>query len=327
MNNKVYWLDNIRAIACIMVVVLHTAAIYILKSEGFYWEFANIVDSFTRVCVPLFFMISGYLFFYDKQVQPKNFIRLIIPLLFYSAVGLIFSYLSFRFGFIANYHFNLISSPAFYHLWYFYPLILIYAISYYIKVRDFNISKNSVLFFIIIFFVLCNPAINILNEIIFGSKYENYFFIESEFFYFLGYALIGALLRDIKFSFKEGWFCLFLYIIFSLIIAFFVSYTKNIVFYNFTGPLVCFSAISFFIFFKSRDGLIKKNNKFLNFISSYSLGVYGIHAFVLLIVEKIFNIRFINPVVAILVFSIVVLGISLSLSFILRKFDKNGYIV
>ncbi len=54
MQNKIIWLENLRAIACIMVVVLHTAAIYVLKSDGLYWEIGNIFDSFVRICVPIF---------------------------------------------------------------------------------------------------------------------------------------------------------------------------------------------------------------------------------------------------------------------------------
>lgn len=60
---KILWLDYTRAIGCCMVVLLHTASEFILKSTSIInWEVANIIDSFTRVCVPLFFMISGYLF-------------------------------------------------------------------------------------------------------------------------------------------------------------------------------------------------------------------------------------------------------------------------
>ena len=141
MDNKIIWLDDIRAIACIMVVVLHTAAIYILKADGFYWEVANIIDSFTRICVPLFFMISGYLFFFEKQVKFKNFIRLLIPLFFYSIIGLVFSVLAFKYGYVSKFNYHFLSEPIFYHLWYFYPLLLIYAISYFIKVRVFKYKR------------------------------------------------------------------------------------------------------------------------------------------------------------------------------------------
>ncbi|ENX32300.1 hypothetical protein F889_03619 [Acinetobacter colistiniresistens] len=327
MDNKLVWLDDIRAIACIMVVVLHTAAIYILKSDGVYWEIANLVDSFTRICVPLFFMISGYLFFSEKQIKIKNFVRIIIPLVFYSVVGFVFVALAFKFGFVPKINYYFFSEPIFYHLWYFYPLLLIYAISYFIKVRLTGLTKINLFSFVFLIFVFCNPEVNEIIKYFFDFKYNNYFFIKGEFFYFLSYALIGALMQGIKFSKTHGNFFIFLYFLLSLIIAYMTSQKHDTVFYSFTGPLVCFSAISFFIFFKSRECLNFKGSKYLMHISKFSLGIYGIHAFVLLVVEKIFNIKTVNPIWGIAIFSVMVLALSLIYSFLLKKFDKNGYVV
>ncbi|MFX4994063.1 acyltransferase family protein, partial [Acinetobacter baumannii] len=75
--------------ACCMVILLHTAAEYVLKSNNTDWLIANVVDSFTRVCVPLFFMISGYLFFSNKTVKIKNFIKILTALTFYSFIAFI----------------------------------------------------------------------------------------------------------------------------------------------------------------------------------------------------------------------------------------------
>ena len=64
------WLDFLRAIACILVVLLHTSAPYLYKIQTIpmrSWHVGNYVDSFTRISVPLFFMISGYLFFGEKR--------------------------------------------------------------------------------------------------------------------------------------------------------------------------------------------------------------------------------------------------------------------
>ena len=36
MNEKALWLNDVRAIACIMVVVLHTSAIYVLNADGLF---------------------------------------------------------------------------------------------------------------------------------------------------------------------------------------------------------------------------------------------------------------------------------------------------
>lgn len=83
----------------------------------------------------------------------------------------------------------------------------------------------------------------------------------------------------------------------------------------------------FFIFLKSKEGVVAKPNVYLSQISKFSLGIYGIHAFILLLVEKFFDIKSINPLWGILTFSVLVLGLSFIYSFLLRKVDKNGYVV
>lgn len=326
MNEKTLWLNDVRAIACIMVVVLHTAAIYVLKTDDLFWEIGNIFDSFSRVCVPLFFMISGYLFFFEKQVKIKNFNRLIIPLVFYSGVGLFFSFLSFKYGFIQTFNYNLLKAPLFYHLWYFYPLLLIYAISYFIRVRDNNTSMFLFSSFFLLFFVFCNPFTSNILEVFFDYQFDNYFFINGEFFYYLLYALIGALLRGTSFSKKDPLLFLFGYIVVCVLIAFGTSNLHNTMLYSYLNPMVAFSAICLFLFIKNTP---KKNgifSRFLGMVSNYSLGVYCTHAFVLLILEKVFNIKSINPMYGIVVFSFLVLFISMFFSYCIRIFDKKGYI-
>ncbi|ORM72420.1 hypothetical protein HA44_20390 [Mixta gaviniae] len=62
---KIGWIDNLRAVACLMVIVIHTTTWYITNSDRVAesaWDLANLLNSASRVCVPLFFMISGYLF-------------------------------------------------------------------------------------------------------------------------------------------------------------------------------------------------------------------------------------------------------------------------
>ncbi|WP_224964452.1 acyltransferase [Acinetobacter guillouiae] len=326
MENKLIWLDNLRVTACIMVVILHVSAIYVLKTQGQFWEIGNFVDSFVRVCVPLFFLISGYLFFQKKQVKLNNFFRLGVPLLFYSFVGVCFTGLSYYFGFVKNLNYNFISYPTFYHLWYFYPLLLIYFISYFVSVRDFKISKTSLFGFFMVFFIFCNPEINNIINILFGFKVENFFFINSEFFYYLLYAFLGAALRNVDFSKKEGYFFALVYVLSSLLICFFTSFYKKMEFYSFSGPLVALGAISIFIYFKSKSITNTKSKNFTMLISKYSLGIYCVHAFILLIIEKIFNIKVWNPLVGIFTFSIIILVLSLFVSMLIRFFDKKSYI-
>ncbi|EQA7150251.1 acyltransferase family protein, partial [Escherichia coli] len=54
------------------------------------WDIANVLNSASRVSVPLFFMISGYLFFGERSAQPRHFLRIGLCLIFYSAIALLY---------------------------------------------------------------------------------------------------------------------------------------------------------------------------------------------------------------------------------------------
>ncbi|XNM52754.1 acyltransferase family protein [Escherichia coli] len=51
------------------------------------WDIANVLNSASRVSVPLFFMISGYLFFGERSAQSRHFLRIGLCLFFYSAIA------------------------------------------------------------------------------------------------------------------------------------------------------------------------------------------------------------------------------------------------
>lgn len=93
MQAKISWIENLRGIACLMVVMIHTTTWYITHPHDvspLSWDFANVLNSASRVSVPLFFMISGYLFFGPRSAQPRHFLRIALCLLFYSAIALLF---------------------------------------------------------------------------------------------------------------------------------------------------------------------------------------------------------------------------------------------
>lgn len=75
MQPKIYWIDNLRGIACLMVVMIHTTTWYVTNAHSVSpvtWDIANVLNSASRVSVPLFFMISGYLFFGDCAIKKQT---------------------------------------------------------------------------------------------------------------------------------------------------------------------------------------------------------------------------------------------------------------
>lgn len=88
----VNWPDPARVIAIFTVVLLHVSVAAVKVEPGtFEWWVGNFYDSFSRWCVPVLVMISGYLLldparhegtrtFYRKRAA-----RILIPLLFWTA--------------------------------------------------------------------------------------------------------------------------------------------------------------------------------------------------------------------------------------------------
>ena len=157
MPSKINWIDNLRGIACLMVVMIHTTTWYVTNAHSISpvnWDIANILNSASRVSVPLFFMISGFLFFGERSAQPRHFIRIAACLGFYSAVALIYITLftSISPGLSLKY---LLQKPVFYHLWFFFAIIVIYLVSPLIQVK--NVSEKMLLALMVVIGIIANP--------------------------------------------------------------------------------------------------------------------------------------------------------------------------
>ena len=140
MQSKINWIDNLRGIACLMVVMIHTTTWYVTNAHSISpvnWDVANILNSASRVSVPLFFMISGFLFFGEPSAQPRHFIRIVSCLLFYSAISLLYIILFTSIN-AERSLLNLLQKPVFYHLWFFFAIIVIYLVSPLIQVKNVN---------------------------------------------------------------------------------------------------------------------------------------------------------------------------------------------
>jgi surface polysaccharide O-acyltransferase-like enzyme len=89
--------DVMRVSACLAVVLLHLAATIVMQADRLgtvSWQIANLIDSSTRWCVPVFVMLSGALLLDTKRyASPRAFWtrrmnRLLPALIFWSFVYL-----------------------------------------------------------------------------------------------------------------------------------------------------------------------------------------------------------------------------------------------
>lgn len=92
------WVSNLRVIATIAVVFVHTASSLVTKFDLLpieLWNYANFYGAIFRFCVPVFVMITGVLML-NKEGEigvffKKRFVRIGLPLLFWSVCYVLWS--------------------------------------------------------------------------------------------------------------------------------------------------------------------------------------------------------------------------------------------
>lgn len=330
MQSKINWIDNLRGIACLMVVMIHTTTWYVTNAHSISpvnWDVANILNSASRVSVPLFFMISGFLFFGERSAQPKHFIRIVSCLLFYSAISLLYIILCTSIN-AERSLLNVLQKPVFYHLWFFFAIIVIYLVSPLIQVK--NVSGKMLLALMAIIGIVANP--NTLSQKVDGFEWLPVnLYINGDTFYYVVYGMLGRAIGMMETQ-KRGmnWLCAAAFIAGVFIISrgtlHELQWRGNFAdtWYLYCGPMVFICAISLLTLVKNT--LNERPLPVLGFISRHSLGIYGFHALVIHALRT----RGVElkswPVLDIIWIFTATLAVSLLLSMLLQRIDTRRFV-
>lgn len=372
-KHRVLFLDYIRVIAIILVLILHTCEQFYMDSNGelridseFDRMWISLVASFTRVCVPLFVMTSGYLLLPIKtnlsmiEFFKRRLIKVLIPFIICS---LSYAILPLLWGAIdgvgvkqnlVHLLFNFNASSA--HLWFVYMLVGLYLFMPIISPWLKKATKKEIRIFlgIWIFATICYLAKGYLPSLL-GEYYTHTALIDG--------ALEPALYGECWWN-EFGSFWYFSGFIGYIVLAYYIksfinwSVTKSIVVggglfivgYLFTFIdfyLGTFDAISL----ESLEMAARNNNinvvmmsfgafimvktikldkgylyKSILEISKLSFGVYLYHIFIIVPVFKLIYGNFDNLTAMILI-STTTLVLSLALTKLLQKLPKGSYIV
>ncbi|RWR02952.1 hypothetical protein ED28_05260 [[Pantoea] beijingensis] len=329
-KDRMEWLDFIRSIACIMVIILHVSAGYLYEHnpKSLQWTFFSGINSLTRSCVPLFFMVSGFVFIKIKDIQPKHFIRLIFCIIFYTFLCSIYISIA-KDKSIVNTMLNAYRAPAIYHLWFFYSLFCCYSffIFFSFKKRKVNITRLSCGLFLCFFlfsYTLYNQSNTIKNALNLN------YIINSEGAYYILYSLLGAAIGAADTSAIKKKTLVFIFLFSSILISaftVFVSIKKGYLISSFllyNTFLVSLSAVSLFILVKNNQDISIKLKKYLLYISKLSLPVYGVHAIFVEALRYISITKF--EIIDFFIKLAIVIMASLLCAIIIKKLDKKGYV-
>ncbi|EGT5710916.1 acyltransferase [Cronobacter dublinensis subsp. dublinensis] len=326
MQQKIHWIDNLRAIACLMVIMIHTTTWYITNPSlvsPLSWDFANLLNSASRVSVPLFFMISGYLFFGERSAGQRHFLRIALCLVFYSAVAL--AYITLLTPINAQLSLKLLlQKPIFYHLWFFFAIVVIYLLSPLISVK--RIDGRTALGLIVLLGVVANP--NTVAQHLDGVQWLPVnLYINGDTFYYVLYGLMGRAIGMMEtqqrpVSLLAG----------ALLAVSTVSVASGThqalashgnfadTFYLYCGPLVLIAALSLLVLAKNT---LNRELAPLAFIARYSLGIYGFHALIIHFMRTRHYELTAWPVLDIAwIFSVTLAG-SLLLAALLQRIDRR----
>ena len=287
--------ELIRVVACFMVVLLHVAASGFHDFADAWWP-SNFHDAFTRVCVPLFLMITGALLLGRQEPLSRllrgRVLRLLPPLLFWSLF-----YVGWRawrsddpFDWMAAFA-SLPAQPSSYHLWYLYAMVGITLFLPFLRLLWQHSGETEKRFYLLMWllvsgFPMWGNALGWEADTI--AVYEL-----SNFFGLAGYLFLGAWLQEwrrrtnVTANAYVGGLSLFgLGGAVTMGITAWLSQHRGApdsLFYDYLSPFVIVAAGGAYLFLATcGDRLFKRGARFrlrkhLLSLSALTLGIYCIH--------------------------------------------------
>lgn len=350
MERRIVFLDYMRAIACFMVIMVHSCEFFFIDGSNIsirsiddgWW--VSVIDSAFRCSVPLFVMISAYLLVpLDGNVKmffKKRLIRVVVP---FAVWSLLYATLPYLWGDMTNdevldsiirlaYNFNDASG----HMWFIYMIIGLYLFMPVISPWLEKAGKRAEEFFLFIW-VLSTffPYIRNFVGYIYGECYWNEFNMLWYFSGFLGYVVLAHYIRHyVKWKNANR--------IMIGSVAYLIGYAvTGIIWYSrietaetlqqlelswrFCTPNVVLESLGAFLIIEGVFGHCKEN-RIVKSISNLSYGIYLMHIFILTAVYKVFENYFSTPVTIFLV-GIITFIICYLITLLISQFPKSKYII
>lgn len=299
---------NIRALAIILVVLGHSIILY-SESWGYFQSvydvpFLDSLKSFINIIqMPLFFSISGFLFYYsiNKQKNFKPFFtkkvkRLLIPFLVIGIFWMIPIKVLIDYSGYQNLNLLQIIGKLFLgtdsgHLWYLPTLFIIFVIVYCLR-KILNKKYDILIALILLATSYISIYINVYPYLNQALCYLYYFYI--------GFLINKNQGKNINLS------LLILLMLISLILLLMFKNTRLLEF--------IFSTLFIIFVYKT---MTSKENQLIKTISDNSYGIYLLHSPLVYITYT--YLANINPIIVVFINFIIFGGIALALSIFIRK--------
>ncbi|MEM6050420.1 acyltransferase family protein [Erwinia sp. P7711] len=318
-------------VATFFVILLHTAA---LPFAHFHtgWSVAVMYETLGRIAFPLFLLIAGYVSLNKNEsllsTLKTRVLDLVIPLIAWSAIYLVYSDVVH-----ANKNpvslLELLSTPAYPHMWFIYTMILLYLITPLLNTFITHGSQQRVNYTLTVWFVLA--SVYVLLDNVKASLLENATLpMPSNIdmvVYLSGFYILGGVVRRFNIAPKVTISAIIFVLAAVLTAVMAYSFSKSIsrpndLFLFYSAPtMVIISLGCFFMLLNASFRYNRPIIKALRVLSRLSLGIFFVHAMVLEGLVALLDIDFTgySSIITIPLVALACFAISAGIIFLLQR--------
>ncbi|NLE04570.1 MAG: acyltransferase family protein [Crenarchaeota archaeon] len=346
LNGRVVYVDLIRCVAMIGVILLHAAGRYPIDSSSLlqFDTFGTlswvIVDFYQSIAipfgVPLFLMLTGALLLQPEKKDSlsiffkKRWVRIGLPSLFWFIAYFIWDFSIQKIPFSLDAIIQGILNGPYTQMWYLYVLVGLYLLTPLLRIFIAHADQKIIKYFLIVWFfgVSVIPFFELfipyhLNSNVFTLTGYVGFFV-------LGTYLLKANFRRLT-SASFASLGVVLTVIATYILAATIGGMELYFFQQYFSITVIFTAVMTFSFLLTiNPPTLEKKTSFFSFhkliqlISHNTLGIFFVHVMVIESTQRgyfgfAFNQELLNPIVEIPLLTAFVLFVSLGIILILKK--------
>jgi len=293
-GGRLPWIDFIRAGGAFLVVLAHVILYPSLKGSGPVWA-QTLYYTVSRIAVPLFFMISGYLLLGKSEgYEPflrKRALRVFVPFVIWSVLYLWwnggFDGKALNFETFGEALLRILRGPRASHLWFFYVIISLYLFTPILRVFTLNAQARDLYYFCGLWFFL-DPVLALIRR-------ETGVLIGFEFLFvtgYIGYFVLGYTLGRLKLARRVLLVAVIVFFA-SLAFVFATIYLGeqqpgyDQFFEGYLSLPVVLMTASAFLLIRALDGpAAHRAARWILPFSSASLGIYLAHVMVLDLIDS-----------------------------------------
>jgi surface polysaccharide O-acyltransferase-like enzyme len=347
------YVDLIRTVAMMCVLLVHTAGRWIITPQGLQqlsasgfvtWAIVDIYQSIAVLGVPLFIMLTGALLLQPNKTETlseffkKRWARIGLPAMFWGTAYFVWDFLVMNIPFGAATIVQGILNGPYTQFWFIYVLIGLYLVTPILRVIIAHAEPNLIKYFILLW--LIGVAVLPLFTLITSFALADTVFTLTG---YSGYMVLGAYLSTIKLRRKPlvavSAVGVALTAVCTFVLASTVGGEEMYFFQQYFSPTVVVSSAALFLLLltiqpPSQTQLVKPSvtQKIIKAISINTLGIYLVHVMINESIQNGYlgitlNRDILNPIIEVPVLAIIVMFTSLAIIVALKKIPYLNKVV